>query len=174
MENGESEVLLIGGRSGVGKSSVANKLHARLSDARVKHAVIEGDNLDLAWPAPWQHALAERNLAAMWANYRALDFRRLIYTNTVSVLESGGLAAAMGDDPRVVAVLLTADDTVAADRLRRRESGPEIATHLMRSRLRARELQADAAASVHRVPTDDRTVDEIAADVLAITGWLDS
>ncbi len=61
-----SKLLVIGGRSGVGKSSVAFALHDQLAVERVRHAVIEGDALDLAWPAPWEHRLAERNLAAVW------------------------------------------------------------------------------------------------------------
>ena len=48
-----SEVLLIGGRSGVGKTSLAAELHHQLSVRQVKHAVIEGDTLDLAYPPPW-------------------------------------------------------------------------------------------------------------------------
>ena len=43
-----SELLVIGGRSGVGKSSVASALHALLRDADVRRAVVEGDALDLA------------------------------------------------------------------------------------------------------------------------------
>ena len=50
-----AEVLFIGGRSGVGKTSAALELHALLTALDVRHAVIEGDNLDLAHPAPWQH-----------------------------------------------------------------------------------------------------------------------
>ena len=114
-----SEVLFIGGRAGVGKSSVAFELHEHLYAAQIKHCVIEGDTLDLAYPRPWEHGLAEKNLADMWRNYRALGYRRLIYTNTVSVLETEGLAAAMGDDPTVKAVLLRASDATAAARLER-------------------------------------------------------
>jgi hypothetical protein len=43
-----SEVVFIGGRSGVGKSSAAYALHSMLSELDVKHCVIEGDTLDLA------------------------------------------------------------------------------------------------------------------------------
>ena len=43
-----SEVLFIGGRSGVGKSTAAEALHDLLVAADVRHAVIEGDLLDLA------------------------------------------------------------------------------------------------------------------------------
>jgi N-acetyltransferase len=48
-----TELLLLGGRSGVGKSTVAGELHHLLAQADVKHALIEGDSLDLAYPAPW-------------------------------------------------------------------------------------------------------------------------
>ncbi len=47
-----SEVLFVGGRSGVGKSTAAEALHDLLAAADVPHAVIEGDLLDLAHPAP--------------------------------------------------------------------------------------------------------------------------
>jgi uridine kinase len=96
-----SEVLFIGGRSGVGKTSVALELHWRLAEQQVKHCVIEGDTLDQAYPPPWEHGLAEQNLSAIWNNYRALGYWRLIYTNTVSVLYTEALTAAMGDDPLV-------------------------------------------------------------------------
>ena len=43
-----SRLLLIGGRSGVGKSTVAFALHDLLTDREIPHAVIEGDALDLA------------------------------------------------------------------------------------------------------------------------------
>lgn len=146
-------------------------MHARLASARVKHAVIEGDTLDLSWPTAWEHGLAERNLGAIWSNYRQLGYRRLIYTNTVSVLEMKSLSAAMGDDPLATGVLLTADDQSAAERLAKREFGAELDAHLRRSRERATELATRAPASVHRVSTDGRSIDEVATAVLAIAGW---
>ena len=47
----------------------------------------------------------------------------MIYTNTVSIRFSQELAAAMGDDPRITAVLLTAADETSAARLRGRIQG---------------------------------------------------
>lgn len=88
----------------------------------MKHAVIDGDSLDLAHPAPWEPGLAERNLASMWSNYRELGYRRLIYTNTVSVRQCGRLTAAMGDEPKVTAILLTSSDEAAEKRLANRSS----------------------------------------------------
>jgi len=50
---------------------------------------------------------AEMNLAAMWRNYDVAGYRRLIYINTVSVLESKSLSQAMGGGIRTIDVLLT-------------------------------------------------------------------
>jgi cobyrinic acid a,c-diamide synthase len=81
-----SEAVFIGGRSGVGKTSVGLEIHAQLSDAGIQHCLIDGDYLDMAHPVPWKHGLAERNLATMWSNYRVLGYRRLVYLNSASVL----------------------------------------------------------------------------------------
>ena len=167
----QSEVLFIGGRSGVGKSSVAFELHAQLAALNIKHCVIEGDSLDLAFPQPWEHHLAERNLAAIWANYRDLGYRRMIYTNTVSVRFTQELAAAMGDEPSITAVLLTATDETSSDRLRGRIQGSDFQEHLDRSVAAARELELRTPRWVHRCPTDNRSVQAIAADLLPLTGW---
>lgn len=115
------------------KSAVGFELHAQLAARGVRHCFIEGDNLDMAFPTPWEHGLAERNLAGMWANYRRLGYRRLILTNTTSVLFSEQYVAAMGDEPRVVGVLLRASDEVAEARLRGREIGSELELHIARS-----------------------------------------
>ena len=166
-----SELLLIGGRSGVGKSSVAHALHALLRESDVQHAVIEGDTLDLAWPPPWEHRLSMRNLAAIWANYRELGYRRLIYTNTVSVLEADELAEAMGDHPRISGVLLTAADYVVGARLALRETGDELAAHIERSARAERRLSADTPAWMPRVATDGRAPAEVARTIKALLEW---
>ncbi|MFX0575847.1 adenylyl-sulfate kinase [Nocardia nepalensis] len=169
-----TQALFIGGRSGVGKTTVAFEVHARLSAARVRHCLIEGDNLDQAYPAPWEHGLAERNLAAMWANYRALGYRRMVYTNTASVFEDvlGELVAAMGEQPEVTAVLLTCADAAAAERLAGREIGSALGEHVERGRVMAAKLDAEAPDWVHRVGTDGRGIADIAAEVVDLTRWL--
>lgn len=171
-----SELLVIGGRSGVGKSTVAAALHDLLADAAVRHVVVEGDSLDLAWPAPHREhpeaRLAERNLAALWANTRALGHHRLVFTNTVSVLESARLAAAMGDDPTVTAVLLRAGDDVTHGRLDRRAAGHVRQADVDHSATTARRLDATAPDHVVRLDTDGSTPTEIAGRIGRLVGWL--
>ena len=169
------EAVFIGGRAGVGKSSVGHEIHAQLSAVEVGHCLIEGDNLDQAYPVPWQngHRLAEQNLAAMWANYRALGYRRMIYTNTASVLPDvvDSLTTAMGGTPRVTAILLTCDDQTARHRLGQREIGSMLDWHVDRSATMARRLDEQVPDAVHRVATDGRAVADIAAEIIAIAGW---
>ena len=166
-----TELLMISGRSGVGKSTVAAELHHLLAQADVKHALVEGDNLDLAHPAPWDHGLAEKNLRAMWQNYRDLGYRRLIYVNTVSVLFQVELSAALGGQVEVTSILLTADDESVWRRLGLREGGSALDLHMQRSRDRALELDMRSPTSVHRISTDARSATRIAREILDIVGW---
>lgn len=170
-----SQVLFIGGRSGAGKTTGAIALHERLKASRVHHAVLEGDYLDLAHPAPHlafaDAKLAERNLRALWANYRELGYRRLIYTNTASVLSVESLAEAMGDDPEVTAVLLRAGDRSAAQRLNERAQGSVSQHDLDRSAATATLLDAKAPGSVHRLDTDRLGPAEVAARLAELIRW---
>lgn len=170
-----TEVMFIGGRSGVGKTTVAAEVSRLLAAGDVAHALIEGDNLDQAHPEPWRNGidLAERNLAAMWSNYRDVGYSRLIFTNTVSVLQLEPLTAALGGDVRVTGVLLTAEHAIAASRLAQREIGSGLEDALARSAAAAALLDAEAGPAVLRVPTDRRAVREIAEELIGFAGWLD-
>ncbi len=170
-----SHVLFISGRSGVGKSTAALALHEQLIGHDERHAVIEGDYLDLAHPAPHlafpDAGLAEQNLAAMWSAYRALDYHRLIYTNTAAVLTLPGLVKALGDDPLVTAVLLRSSDERVRPRLERRNHGVVAPDLLARSACMANRLNSEAPASVHRIDTDQLRPSEVAAQLLSLTDW---
>lgn len=125
-----AEVLLIGGRAGVGKTTVGWEISAQLRAAEVAHAVIEGDYMGYVHPAPegdpHRAAVTERNLRAVWGNFAELGYRRLIYTNTVSVLDTSAslFEQAMGADVRLVRVLLTASDETPPNGSRGGRSAP--------------------------------------------------
>ncbi len=110
----------------------------------------------------------------MWGNYAELGYRRLVHTNTLSVLEesTGVFRRAMGDGVRIVRVLLTASDETTERRLTGRELGSELEQELRGSARKARMLDERAPAGTLRVVTDGRTVIDIAAEVTAATGWV--
>jgi hypothetical protein len=173
----QAEVLLIGGRAGVGKTTVGWEVSALLRAAGVAHAVIEGDFMGQVHPAPEgdpdRSEITESNLTAVWANFARRGYRRLIYTNTVSVLPeaAGMLERAMGTGVRIVRVLLTASDATARERLTGRELGSELEHELRSSIRKARILDQRASAETVRVVTDGRLVADIAREVGAATGW---
>lgn len=175
-EAGAYDLLLIGGGSGVGKSTVGREVSALLRAAGTAHCLIEGDGMDQIHPAPegdpHRTGITERNIAAVWANYAALGQRRLLYTNTVSILEAPMIGRAMGgDEVRVTCVLLTADEATVRQRLAVRETGSQLGVHIERSLRMARRLAEEAPVGTVRVPTDGRAVPDIAAQVVRLAGW---
>ena len=139
------EVLLLGGRSGVGKTSVGFEVSAQLQAAGVGHCLIDGDNLDAAYPKPPDdpsgERLVETNLRALWSTYAAGGHHRLVYVNTTSVLAAGLIRRAGAPDAIMHGVLLTADDQTVHQRLRGREIGSTLARHL---EARARPLSSSS------------------------------
>lgn len=173
-----AEALLIGGRAGVGKSTIGWEVSAQLCVAEVAHAIIEGDFLGQVHlsPAgdPDRSRITERNLVSVWANYAQLGCRRLIYTRTVCVLpeQAGMFERAMGAGVRIIRILLTASDETVGERLAGRELGSRLERELRTSALKAPMLEARAPTGTIRVATDGRKVVDIAKDVADATGWL--
>lgn len=172
-DDASSHVLLIGGRGGVGKSTVAAEVSSRLKRAGVRHCRIDGDWLDLAHPQA-DPDLFEANFRALWTNYRVRGYTRLIYSNHAAARQADRLRRLMGGQPVVTAVLLTATDGTAIARLRTREIGTDLAWHL--SNLEAtpaevRDMDRITPEWVHRVSTEGRSVTDTAARVIALTGW---
>jgi hypothetical protein len=172
-----AEVLLIGGRAGVGKTTVGWEVSVLLRAAEVSHAIIEGDFMGQVHPAPegdpHRAEITESNLTAVWANFAQRGCRRLIYTNTVSVLPAttGMFERAMGAGVGIIRVLLTASDATARERLVGRELGSELEHELEGSVRKARLLDQEVPAETVRVVTDGRSVVDIAREVVAATGW---
>ncbi|MEU8825659.1 hypothetical protein [Streptomyces sp. NPDC048636] len=175
----QAEALLLGGRAGVGKTTVAWEVSALLRATSVRHAVIDGDFMGQVHPAPDgdpdRSAITESNPTVVWANFIRHGYHRLVYTNPLSVLPhtAGMFERAMGSDVRLIRVLLTASDTTTRERLVRREIGSELQQELESSARKARLLDRRAAAETVRVATDGRTVADIAHEVVAATGWAD-
>jgi hypothetical protein len=166
-----SPALVISGPPGVGKTSVGWRVFDRCTDLGEDPAFADLDLLGAAWPAPeddpHQSRLKATNLAAVWSNYRQAGSRRLIVAGVVeNRAERRQLEEATGGP--VVICRLDAPDTELAQRVhgRARESGDDLANLVAR----ASELSAQLVAvdvSDYSVGTADRTIDDVADEVLA-------
>jgi predicted kinase len=167
------EVLVIAGPAAVGKTAVANEVSAQLRAADIAHAVIDTDALDDVYPVPdEQWRLTDRNLAAVWRSFRELGTRRLILAGVYMHRESelAWIRRASGVD-RLVLVRLSASERTLGERVARREIGSAHDDQLARTFLQANELTEAAVPQASVIETDDRTVPDIAAEIVALLGW---
>jgi hypothetical protein len=167
------EVLVIAGPAAVGKTAVANEVSTQLREADIAHAVIDTDALDDVYPVPdEQWRLTERNLAAVWQSFRELGTSRMILTGVNMHRESelSWIRRASGLD-RLVLVRLSASERTLGQRVGRREIGSAHDDQLARTLLQANELTEEAVPEGPVIETDDRTVPDIAAEIVALLGW---
>lgn len=189
----EVRLIVVSGRAGSGKTSVANEMCEQLKRLQIKHAYIDGDNLDAMYPEEPAADMLLPNIAALWANYyhlRGVD--RLIISGTAVAMEMDRISAAIewaSSEPTLAimknridgmpaasvngrAFILTIPDSVAEKRLRRREVGSETGKLLESSRKMSVVLEEQVGGWARRVPADNREVKEVAWDILQTSGWV--
>ena len=167
-------VLLITGPVGVGKTTMGGEVSALLSRAGAPHAFVDVDNLRWCHPSPphdpFNVALAMRNLAAVWANFRAAGAGRLILAD---VLESrddlaGYRAAVPG--AAILVVRLRASVATLTGRVRGRELGAGRDWHLHRAAELAEQMERDRVEDLI-VDTDGWPVAKVAREIMQRIEW---
>ena len=169
-------VLVITGPVGVGKTAVGTEVANLLEERGVAHALVDVDCLRWSFPRPeddpFHTALGLRNLAAVWANYRAAGAVRLVLVDVVETRESLQGYREVIPSADITVVRLTATVETMHRRLEGRENGASLAWH----KERAAELLAlmdERAVEDVLVQTEGRTAVEVAREVLARVGWVE-
>jgi hypothetical protein len=178
-----TEVLLITGAAGVGKSTLSWEVSAQLVAAGSRHAAIETDELDRIFPLPSVTELenlrpgmtdiSEISLASIWQNYRALGCNRLILSGVMVFLDEAKkwIVRAIPDADFTV-VRLVASDATLLSRLEKREIGSGIEDQLRRTLRQASHIATLGSAGVVEIRTDGWTPQELASELLDRIGWL--
>jgi hypothetical protein len=166
-------VLALSGPVGVGKTAVLVEIHDILCGLSVPHACVERDALSYSWPPEgrFNDVLALRNLAAVWANFRAAGATRLV---VAGVLESAAdIDAYRRSIPgaAVTTCRLVADEATRLARLRQREHGAGLEWHLHRTVELERILEA-ARLEDFVVANGHRPLRSVATEVLVRAGWV--
>jgi hypothetical protein len=116
------------------------------------------------------HNLIAENLAKVWPNFEAAGAKRLVLMRTLaSRSEADALRAAIPDVDVTIARLAVPPEIVA-ERLRSRDSGPTLETHLEESVRFAAALEADPFEDL--LVDAERPVDELARGIMQEVGWL--
>lgn len=170
----DTPVLVLTGPVGVGKTAVAEALSSLLNEMGIAHAVIDMDWLRWCYPSPkhdpFHTALGLQNLAAVWANYRAVGAGRLILVDIVEARAELTAYQAAILNARILVVRLHAGLATILRRLEGRESGASLTWHCQRAAELARQMEEHAVEDL-LVQTEGKTVGEIAREVLIQTRW---
>jgi hypothetical protein len=172
--DGRVPVLVLTGPVGVGKTSVGAAIAAQLAAAESPYAFVDADALRRYGPTPPDDPFGERvglrNLGAVWATFREAGTERLVLADVVESGEKVDAYRAAVPGAEIVVVRLRATPATLERRLRRRESGDDLAWHLRRAPELDRIMDRAGIGDLE-VRTDGRPVGEIAAEVLRRTGW---
>ena len=169
-----TEVVLICGPAGVGKSSAAIEVSERLERESVAHALIDTDELDRIFPVPQDLArVTERNLAFMWRGFHERGIRRLILVGVWldRPSELRWIRRAI-PDARMIIIRLVASEATLVDRIRGREIGSGFEAQLQRTRKQLLALEKDPPTDAVILPTDGASTGEIADRIIDRSGWL--
>lgn len=166
--------LVVTGPVGVGKTTVAAAASEILDRAQMAHAVIDVDRLRWCHPSPvddpFQLALGLRNLASVWARYRAAGAERLILVDIVESREDvvGYRSAVPGAD--IVVARLHAPLSTLERRLNGREVGG-LEWHRRRAAELSELMERNRIGDL-LVDTQGKAVFDLASELLDRVGWL--
>lgn len=166
-------VVVVMGPVGVGKSTVLKEADGLLIDAGVKHATVELEDIARCWLVPMGESnteIAYRNLASVWANYRAAGADRLLLGMLLERRSDLASVYRAIPDARITVVRLQAPLSLIEERLRLREKTiPEAEVSAARwwvSRLEESPVADYVIDNSNRPPRD------VAAEVLRAVEWL--
>jgi adenylylsulfate kinase len=169
------EAVAITGTIGVGKTALAAALSERLHAKGIRHALIEIDWLGEVYPPPnpdepYSLELAFKNLKAIAPNLIEAGAEFLVIGATLTAKpELDGLRRALGEIPITVCRVQASPETIA-ERIRQRELGYLLDDFLNRTDALAQEIE-EAGIDDFVVTNDNRSIAEVAAELLEKLGW---
>ena len=168
-----AHAILLIGPVGSGKTTTLHELEAILTARGTPNAIVDLDWL--AWATPPEssgvshHELLVRNLADVWQNFHAVGIHHIAVARALKDAAEVQCARNALRRCDTCVVELVGDTAVLRERIRRRDTGVELAEHLaMLDAFEAieRDIRPDAV-----VEFDGQSPEQIARDVLGVAGW---
>jgi hypothetical protein len=166
------QVIVISGSMGSGKTTVLAETSDVLASRGVVHAAIDLDGLSVGhWPAGTSADLMIRNLADVWRNYAAVGVTRLLLSEALDTAAGRDRLREALPGAQIEVCRLRATLDTMRRRVRLREPG------MLQEQLIARVAELEAALDAagvedFSVQNDDRSVTDVAREMLARAGWL--
>jgi adenylylsulfate kinase-like enzyme len=170
-------LLIITGPVGVGKTTVAAEVSAKLAAAEVAHAFVDIDTLRWCYPRPaddrFQIQLAMHNLASLWPNFHVAGATHLVAADVIESRAQLQRFETAIPGARITVVRLRASVEVLWQRVAQRELGAGRDWHLRRAAELAAQMERDAVEDL-LVETDGRAIAEIASEIVLRISWISS
>lgn len=166
-------MLVITGSMGVGKTAVMAEASDILATRGIAHAALDLDVLGIVHfcSEPERSEVVDRNLRCIWENFAALGITRLLLARAIeSRRELDRCCAAVGAAEATVCRLTAALATMQ-QRVRMRETG--MLQQRFIDRVAVLETILDTAKLADfRVANENRSLTEVAEEVLVRAGWI--
>jgi len=166
-------VLVVTGPIGVGKTAVLYEADSLLVETDGCHATVELEDIARCWTDAAEssrESFVYQNLAALWSNFAAVGASRLLLPALVERRSELERVSRAVPGATVTVVRLHAPLPLLEHRIRRREAAsPE--GELDGARWWSRHFEGEQPED-YLVETDQRTVRDIAGEVLRLTGWV--
>ncbi len=165
-----TEVLLLHGSPGSGKTTLAAAVAEQLRQADQAHAVIDLDQLSLIYPyqdRPFSH----RNLKVIWPNYTAVpDLKVIIPTVIADAADYQSLIDAI-PAAKVMICELTAPESILKDRVTAREPNAYWQERLRKWVDVYHQRDESQTFGDFQVTTHDKSIDETAKEIIKKANW---
>jgi adenylylsulfate kinase len=158
---------------GAGKSSVLGEAADILAMRDVSHAAIDLDALGLAYlpSVATNNGLMYRNLRSVGKNYAALGVERLLLARAIEDRAELELCRGVVSATNTVVCRLTASIEAMQRRVKMRESGVSQSDYVARV-AQLNVILDRARLEDFAVNSENRSVTEVAQEMLAKAGWL--
>jgi hypothetical protein len=166
-------VLVVTGPIGVGKTAVLHEADSLLVETGSSHATIELEEIARCWTdtiGDSRKAFVSRNLLALWSNFVAVGASRLLLSALVEEGSDLDLVSEAVPSAVITVVRLHAPLSVLEQRIRMREPArPE--EELIGAEWWTRHF-SEVSVEDHVVETENRSVGDVAREVLRLAAWL--
>ena len=171
-----TELLLITGAAGVGKSTASYEVGEELRRRNLPHAIIDSDELDRVWPLPYdderRRPIDIANLSSWWSQFAELGIPRLVMSGVfIDLDDARGWIAEAIPDAAIRAVRLVASAHELDRRVERRELGSAATDQLRRSRAQARAIAATTHPNATVIEVDGLSVTELGVVLCDLMAW---